>query len=174
MQTEFLWALEAQRPAIRASWEHLLRIEKMSSPLANPDALVHLLDRTLDEIFQSLRAWSPRRHPVRVPEPQCPCGRNPLLAYYAAGRQALREALVVVQAATSELKARERDETLACLNHIFGQIARREVESFCAICQYRNAAKEAPDRLPASFAPADEVCRGTPRAAHPRSAGRPG
>ena len=141
VQTEFLWAFEAQRPAIRANWEHLLRIERINSPLANPDTLVHLLDLTLNELFQGLRAGLPRRHSGRVQEAHCPCGRNPLLAYFAAGRQALREALVVAQAATSTLSADDRDEALARLDQVFGQIARREIESFCAICQFRQAAE---------------------------------
>lgn len=141
VQTEFLWAFEAQRPAIRANWEHLLRIERINSPLANPDTLVHMLDLTLNELFRNLRAWSPRRHHARLNEPHCPCGRNPLLAYFAAGRQALREALVVAQSATTTLTASERDEALATLDQVFGQIARREIESFCAICQFRESAE---------------------------------
>mgnify|MGYP001316387927 CR=1 FL=1 len=137
MNLEFLRALESQRPGIRANWENLLRLERMSTPLANPDTLVHLLDVTLNEIFLDLRLWSPRRRPSHVPAPACPCGRNPLLAYFAAGRQALHQALVVAQASTPEVAPAERNETMACLDQVFGRIARREIESFCAICQFR-------------------------------------
>ena len=87
----------AHRPGIRASWETLLRLERPSSPLANPDALVHLLDKTLEEIFTGLLLGSPRIHP-RPYVPHCPCGMNPWLAYLGAGRQALRQALVEVPA----------------------------------------------------------------------------
>lgn len=137
MNSEIQRGLAGQRGLIRTNWENLLRLERAISPLANPDTLVYMLDTTLDEIFTSLDLHSPRRHPCREPEPQCPCGCNPLLAYFKAGRQALREALVVVQAATPPLTSSERDEALTCLDQVFGHIARREIESFCAVCQFR-------------------------------------
>ncbi|MBL9215010.1 MAG: hypothetical protein JNG83_06000 [Opitutaceae bacterium] len=137
MNLAYLHALEAQRPQIRAGWEHLLRLERANSPLANPDTLVHLLDTTLNEIFLDLRLWSPRRRPSHLAAPACPCGRNPLLAYFAAGRQALHEALVVVQAAAPEVTPDQRSEAMACLDQVFSRIARREIESFCALCQFR-------------------------------------
>lgn len=148
MQNDLLQAFAALRPVIRTSWEKLLRMERINSPLANPDTLVHLLDTTLDEIFRDLQAWSPRRHPTRAADPQCPCGLNPLLAYFTAGRQALREALILVQAATPELEPAKRDEALVCLDQVFGHISRREIASFCAICQIRPAGKaRTPARL---------------------------
>jgi len=139
VQTELLLALEALRPGIRANWENLLRIERINSPLANPDTLVHLLDTTLDEIFRDLHVWSPRRHPARAHEPVCPCGRNPLLAYFSSGRQALREALIVVESANHEHLVSQRDQAMESLDQVFDHIARREIESFCAICQFRSA-----------------------------------
>jgi hypothetical protein len=126
----------AHRRAIRAKWETLLRLERPSSPLANPDTLVHLLDQSLDEIFSGLLLWSPRAHP-RAYQPHCPCGMNPWLAYLAAGRQALREALVDVQAALPGLAPTARDESLACLEQVMDHLARREIEAFCALCQHR-------------------------------------
>jgi hypothetical protein len=137
VETEILQALEAHRPCIRSNWENLLRIERINSPLANPDTLVHLLDITLNEVFLTLRTWSGRRFHTRGGEPECPCGRNPLLAYFSAGRQALREALVLAQVLTPSLTAAQRDEALTCLEQVFGHIAQREIQSFCAICQFR-------------------------------------
>ena len=52
MQDELMSALLARRSQIRGRWEALLRVERASSPLANPDALVHLLDWTIDEVFR--------------------------------------------------------------------------------------------------------------------------
>ena len=115
-----------------------MRIEKAQSPLAHPDALVYLLDTTLDEVFRGLAQRSLPRHPSRASVPECPCGRNPLLAYYAAGRQALREVLVRVQAMTPGLTVVARDADLQLLDEVFDQIARREIEAFCAICQFRS------------------------------------
>ncbi len=137
MDTELIEALEKQRTCIRANWENLLRIERISSPLANPDTLVHLLDTSLNEVLAALRAGPPRRLHTRLDEPLCPCGRNPLLAYFSAGRQALREALVLAQALRPQLTSAQRDESLAALEMVYGQISRREIQAFCSICQYR-------------------------------------
>jgi hypothetical protein len=139
MQPELLRAFEARRRLIRTSWENFLRLERTSTPLAHPDALVHLLDRTLDEISFRLRVWSPRRHPTRAAAPGCPCGRNPLLAYFSAGRQAVREALVLAESATPALTAAQRDEAFACLEEVFSHLARREITAFCGICRYRES-----------------------------------
>jgi hypothetical protein len=136
VDTEILRALVAHRPGIRTSWETLLRLERPSSPLANPDALVHLLDKTLDEIFADLVLWSPRAHP-RSYVPHCPCGLNPWLAYLSAGRQAFRQALIEAQAAVPALGSGARDESLACLEQVLDHLSRREIEAFCALCQSR-------------------------------------
>jgi hypothetical protein len=146
VETGVLQALIAHRHRIRANWETFLRLERPSSPLANPDALVHLLDRTLDEIFTDLALWSARAHP-RAYEPRCPCGRNPWLTYLDAGRQALREALVEVQAALPDLLAPSRDESMACLDQVLDHLARREIEAFCALCQFRSKAEAHPPSL---------------------------
>ena len=143
METAILQALAAQRPGIRTAWETLLRLERPSSPLANPDTLVHLLDRSLDEIFKDLALWSPRAHP-RSYVPHCPCGLNPWLAYLGAGRQALREALVGAQAAMPGPGHTARDEALTCLEQVLDHMARREIESFCALCQSRPGAHAHP------------------------------
>jgi|SRR6478736_5080083 len=132
-------ALVEHRALIRHQWERLLRLDRGTSALARPDTLVHLLDQTLDEIYLSLPAWSARRHPSRMPEPVCPCGRSPFLAYFAAGRQALHEGLVTVQSRLPGLTAATRNQAFACLDQIITHIARREIESFCSICQFHPA-----------------------------------
>ena len=132
-------ALRDHRPAIRDQWEKLLRLDRGSSPLARPATLVYLLDTTLDEIFAILPAWSVRRHPTRMAEPHCPCGRSPFLAYFATGRQALHEALVTVQARLPALTPSDRDDAFACLDQAFMHIARREIEAFCSVCQFHPA-----------------------------------
>lgn len=137
-----LRALRDQRPHLRTSWETLLRVEPVGSPLGNPDALVHLLDWTLDEIFAALTNPLARHraihHRIHLDQPApCPCGRNPLLAYFAAGEQALREALVLAQATAPELDPLERDTAFAELDMTLRHISRREIESFCGVCQLR-------------------------------------
>jgi hypothetical protein len=144
MQESLVNSLRFHTPQIHARWEALLRIEPVTTPLGYPDALAHLIDWTMEEIFSGLTTLSSRRRFSRrtvtgEARPECPCGRNPLLTYFAAGEQAMREALILVQAATPELDPIERDASLAELDVVFRQIARREIEAFCGICQHRQA-----------------------------------
>ena len=134
-------ALSARRPQVRARWEDLLRAERASTPLANPDALVHLIDWTLDEVFRTLNSLPTRRRPLRSitrTDMDCPCGRNPLLTYFAAGEQSLQESLVLSQASCASLEPLERDSALHELNLALRHIARREIGAFCSLCQLRN------------------------------------
>lgn len=158
MQETLVSALRAQRPQVRVRWEDLLRAERANTPLANPDALVHLLDWTLDEIFRTLEHLPSRRRPLRPPAAAvCPCGRNPLLLYFAAGEQALQESLVLAQAAIEHLEPVERDVALTELNLVIHQIARREIEAFCGVCQHRAEALRHVDADHRGGAPAGSV-----------------
>ncbi len=142
MQEDFLRALEARRNEIRSRWEALLRIERVNTPLANPAALVFMLDWSLDQIFAQLGRMRARRKTARhtavsTHRFHCPCGRNPYLAYFEAGNQALVEALVLAQAARPGLDSDERDLALADLKVCMHDISQREIESFCSVCQFR-------------------------------------
>jgi hypothetical protein len=144
MQELLVTALRVRRPAIRSHWEALLRAEPVTTPLGNPDALIHLIEWTMDEIFVALgnplarsRVGGTRfAHDER---PICPCGRNPLLAYFSAGEQAMREALILVQASAAPLDPLQRDASLYELDLVFQQISRREIEAFCGVCQFRRS-----------------------------------
>jgi hypothetical protein len=142
MQPSLLRAVRERRPHARTQWETLLRTEPVTSPLGHPDALVHLIDWTLDEIlvelvnpsdFESDPATGRDLHSL-LP---CPCGRNPLLHFFAAGRQALREALILAQAASVPLDPRERDSSFTELDAAFRRVSHREIEAFCSLCQLR-------------------------------------
>ncbi len=139
MQDEFVRALIARRRDIHARWEVLLRIERVNTPLANPDALVFMIDWTLDDVFHTLANTPGRRRGGHsaASRPECPCGRNPLLVYFSAGEQALEEALVLAQSETLGLSPEDRDTAFAGLKSVLRDISRREIESFCSICQYR-------------------------------------
>jgi hypothetical protein len=140
MQDDLMRALRHHRVAIRARWEDLLRVERANTPLANPDALVHLIDCTLDEVYRTLEGLPSRRRPLRSyskHDTECPCGRNPLLAYFAAGEQALQESLVLTQSMLPYLDPSDRDTSLAELNLCLRFIAHREIQAFCALCQLR-------------------------------------
>ncbi len=141
MQESLVNALRFRAPDIHERWAALLHAEPVTTPLANPDALVHLIDWTLNEIFQSLTSPASRRRFNRrmataTHERAC-CGRNPLIAHFAAGGQAVREALILVQAASPLLDPIERDASLEELNQVLHDVAQHEIEAFCGVCQHR-------------------------------------
>jgi hypothetical protein len=144
MQDELVRGLRARRAEIHARWEALLRIEKANTPLANPDALVFMIDWTLDECLAILRPPHTRNEALAgSTKPDCPCRRNPLLTYFAAGEQAIEEALILEQATAMAIDPVQRDDAFTELKLTFREIARREIESFCSVCQFRDIARSA-------------------------------
>jgi len=130
MSPAFLRTLRARRATIRSRWEALLRIERVTTPLANPDTLVYLFNQTLDEVFALLAAPGERGPLLPLPE-GCAC--NPFRAYYVAGEQALLEALVLAQAARPG-GAAERAEAVAELKLAVNTIAGRDIDSMNGLC----------------------------------------
>lgn len=153
MQAELLEALRSRHDEIRARWAELLRVEPVTTPLACPEALTHLIDWTLAEIFRGLTSGTLRRRPPSPTgshdRPDCPCGRNPLLAYFSAAERVMQEALVLVQAGLPHLDPIERDTALEELNLVLRNVARREIEAFCGVCQHRFEATTGALRCPA-------------------------
>lgn len=145
MQEAIIRTLEARRVKICARWGAFLRIEKVSTPLANPDTLVYMFDRTLDEVFAALRS-PPRRQPAAVPAGVRE--KNPLYAYFLAGEQALLEALVLAQAEARRLDPVKRDADVADLKQVMQSIARREIGLLGGVCQPKPAGAPAKARLP--------------------------
>jgi hypothetical protein len=146
MQETLVRALHAQRGQIRLHWDALLRVERTTTPLAHPDSLVHLLDWAIDEIFTALQpavdqpevqAWVP----VAAQRTDCSCGRNPFLVFFIAGEQAMIEALVLAQTQLPALDAVSRDSAVSELYAVLRKLRHQEIESFCALCQYRNSAE---------------------------------
>jgi hypothetical protein len=173
VQNNLLQALRDRRKLIRKRWDALLRIERISTPLAHPDMLVRLIDGTLDEVFAVLRGRPGRDLRTRAVflaalHDQCRCGRNPFLSYFVAGEQALLETLILIQAAEPRMYLRPRETAVAELHLVVRRIARREVDSFCALCPQSATA-------PAAFSfSRREACPGTPTATLPRCVGTPG
>jgi hypothetical protein len=159
MESGVIERLEALRPEVKAKWETLLRVEPVSSPLAAPDTLVHLIDWTLDALFDSLRPPHGRRRAGRAGfsvadcAALCPCGRNPLLAYFVAGEQAVLETLVLVQARHGHQDSAQSLVVLE-LKHALAGLARKEIEAFCAVCQYRQQRRDRHPHLHGTGAPA--------------------
>lgn len=144
MQGKLVQALLSRRTQICARWTALLHIERANTALAHPDTLIHLLDWTFDSIIQALELTLNRKTLAAAQasgaRPDCPCGRNPYLYFFIAGEQAWLEALVFTQVAMPKLEAVARDQAVAELVNIVRTLARTEVEAFCSVCQYREAA----------------------------------
>jgi len=121
--------LQELRPLIKQRWEAQLRAEPVTSPLSNPDALVYLMDETLDQLAaamhaRSVKVWL-RRHHAAV-APQCEktiCGLNPLLTYYITGRIAL-----------GTVAAERLGPVFADVMLFFHTIAQRDLEALCGVC----------------------------------------
>lgn len=139
MNESLLRALQGRRPQIRARWEALLRLERVPTPLGNPDTLVFMFDQTLDEVL----AARPRRPAGTVKprsEPRCDC--NPMRVYFPALEQALIEALVLVQSGQPALTAGERIDAVTELCTTLRRIARREIAAFDGLCQQKARAAQ--------------------------------
>lgn len=130
MLEEIINALQQRRAQIRTRWEALLRIEKVTTPLANPDTLVFALDQSLDEIFTALRQTPPPK-PAR--KPATADSPSPWQAYFRAGEQALLESLVLLQAETKSLDPSARDLAFGLLKQEINNLTRRETEAWDAI-----------------------------------------
>jgi hypothetical protein len=140
MQDEVYSSLCARRPQLRRQWETLLRTERASSPLANPEALVFMMDWTLGQVFEALKATPGRLHAAQ-PRPECTCGLNPLLVYFRTMEQVLNEGLVLTQVDISHGPAGCHETDLALLKRAIEQVAGREIGVFCALCQHNKHAR---------------------------------
>jgi hypothetical protein len=135
MQSDLSRVLATRRSQLRQRWELRLRAERMSSPLANPDALIHLMDWTLDRIFAQLNSPQGRTE-ARHRAAHCACGLNPLLVYFAIAEAVLVEALHTEQVRHRPEFALQYDSELARLKQAIVQVANREIAAFCAVCQH--------------------------------------
>lgn len=136
MDERSLSALQAYRPTLRINWEARLRAAPVTSPLANPDALVHLMVWTLDQVLRELALGATRRKTTLPPRPPCPCGLNPLIAYFNTAKASLHEALAVCSGGgpINPADAEEMEQALEI-------VARRELATFCSLClhnEHRN------------------------------------
>lgn len=132
MYEQIIKALQGRRAQIRARWEALLRIEKVTTPLANPDTLVFALDRSLDEIFASLGQPLPHKPAVGSARSD---GPSPWRAYFRAGEQALLESLVLLQAEMDSLDPATRDTSFGSLKQVINSLTQREIQAWGAISQ---------------------------------------
>lgn len=138
MTPDLLENLRANTAKIRDRWEALLRVERVNGPLANPDALVHLIPQTLGSVLSSLirkpRAKASFEAAMSERLPICDCGCNPYLAYFTAGEQALVETVVLLQAEQPTNGHSETD--VAQVICAIRSLARSEIDTFCGVCTH--------------------------------------
>lgn len=132
MYEKIIKALQLRRPQIRARWEALLRIEKVTTPLANPDTLVFALDQSLEEIFTALGQPLPHKSAEGSARSD---GPSPWRAYFRAGEQALLESLVLLQAEMDSLDPATRDTSFGSLKQVINNLTQREIQAWGAISQ---------------------------------------
>ncbi len=128
-----------RQAAIRERWERLLRLEPVRSALALPDTLVHLIPESLGTIFRGLAKR--REVPVSLETarsislPTCGCSRNPYLAYFAAGEQAIVEEMVLLQSTRPPSESAHQD--IAYVIRGTRRLAASEIDTFCSMCVHR-------------------------------------
>ncbi len=140
MHRSFVAEFLARRAPIKQAWERRLRHEPVTSPLANPDTLVLLMDRTLDELAAALtlRCRENAGESVssnRAPRAGCLCGLNPLLAYFRVGASVLPAVMCGAANRCPELSATEFASCIQVLQTELNLLAQGEIRSFCAMCQ---------------------------------------
>lgn len=139
MHPSFIAELRARHPALKLAWDRKLRHEPITSPLANPDTLVLMMNRTLSELVVALekRCMEPAPAPsaVRTLRSGCLCGLNPLLAYFRVAGSVLPAVMSAGADRCPELGA---VEYAVCLQELLAELhilAQDEIRSFCAMCQ---------------------------------------
>lgn len=139
MSPDVLKELCDRQASIRERWERLLRLEPVRSALALPDTLVHLIPESLGTVFRMLAKR--RESPVTLEAarairlPVCGCNRNPYLAYFAAGEQAIVEELVLIQASHAVSPRNQQDVATAI--RAARRLAASEIDTFCSVCVHR-------------------------------------
>ncbi|HEY9249456.1 MAG TPA: hypothetical protein VIO38_10005 [Rariglobus sp.] len=132
MNERCLCALQVRRATLHSQWAARLHATPFTSPLGHPDTLVHLIDRTLDQVFHELNHPSARRRQPALPADFCRCGQNPLVVYFNTAALAFQTTLA--QCADEMPVSRDDVEEV---NRTLTRIARREIMTFCALCQRR-------------------------------------
>ena len=140
MHRSFVAELAARRATIKQSWERKLRHEPVTSPLANPDTLILLMDHTLDDLGAALaqrcRTPAPESGTNRLPRGiGCVCGLNPLLAYFRVAASVLPTVMAAGADHCSELDAAAYAGCLQEMQAELHGLAAEEIRDFCATCQ---------------------------------------
>lgn len=140
MHPSFVAEFAARRAPIKQAWERKLRHEPVTSPLANPDTLVLLMDRTLEDLATALalrckEGAGDNNSANRALRAGCLCGLNPLLAYFRVAASVLP---TVMCTSADRCPALSAADYATCLQELLAELhhyAQAEIRSFCAMCQ---------------------------------------
>lgn len=136
MNERSLRLLLAHRATLHSQWAARLRAVPFTSPLAHPDTLVHLMDRTLDQVFNELQHPAARRRQSALPKGFCGCGQNPLIAYFDTAVLAFETTLAQC-ADETPISRDDVDDVKRTLT----RIARNEIMTFCGLCRRNHAGR---------------------------------
>ena len=125
--------LDRHAARVLARWRERLRALPPSSALANPDLLAPLMAPALARVRQE--AAGPQAGSTADPA-SCPCGLNPLLAFYLTGECATMDVLWSHADALLNLAPREREHVCRTLNQAWRRVAAEEIALFCSVCQH--------------------------------------
>ena len=164
MQESIVSSLLGARQNLRTIWEKQLWSEPIRSPIANPDALIYLMEWTLNEFFARLRnetnlpvALTETVSPSIDIEALCSCGGNPFLSYFGSAHKAVISWTESTRSPLAGLSDEERGRCVRELLWGLETVARREIESFCSVCRYQNMNRPL-DRGKCSLYPAGSGC----------------
>jgi hypothetical protein len=134
MNERSLRALLSHRQTLHLGWAARLRAAPIKSALGHPDTLVHLIERTLEQVFNELaNPVSPRRRQPSLSIDFCRCGQNPMVAYFSTASLAFQTTL----AQCADETPITRDDVEA-VNNTLNRIARKEIMTFCGVCRRHN------------------------------------
>jgi hypothetical protein len=127
--------LHRHRHRLKSEWNRRLHVQPPSTPLANPDILVHLMDETLSQLESLLRS-KPSAHWFDLHDAQlgqlrtlCPCGLNPLMTYFITGEKTFQTVFCGHKGAPGLSPNQKK-----ALGRAWHVLAQREIESLCTPC----------------------------------------
>lgn len=136
VEPQLVDGLRERRAETKARWIALLNIEPVTTPLANPGTLAFMIDDSLDGVYSAL---AEPRAPRATKSAASSHSHNPFVAYFLAGKQALLEALVLVQAQGAGDR-NHRDAAVAELGAAIEAVVGGEVDAFGQVCHAHHAA----------------------------------
>ncbi len=93
---------------------------------------------TLEQFYQELQPTG-RPPPPDPGSPSCPCGLNPLLAYFVTAEAAVLEEMLEPQARWVTLDPDQRMAEMTRARTAIRRVAEKEIEAFCDVCQHRHS-----------------------------------